>query len=55
MTADALKSQRLEIELQTLRDRVGDLVHENQTLRIVKGVLEKRINELLFGGIDPAG
>jgi regulator of replication initiation timing len=52
MTADALKSQQLEIELQTLRNRVGDLVHENQTLRIVKGALEKRIAELVFGGID---
>jgi len=55
MTADALKFQSLEIELQNLRDRVGDLVHENQTLRIAKGALEKRINELLFGGIDLAG
>ena len=55
MTADALKSQQLEIELQTLRNRVGDLVHENQTLRIAKGALERRINELRFGGIDAAG
>jgi len=55
MTSDALRAQQLEIELQSLRNRVGDLVHENQTLRIVKGALEKRINELLFGGIDFAG
>jgi regulator of replication initiation timing len=52
MTADALKSPQLEIELQTLRNRVGDLVHENQNLRIVKGTLEKRIAELQFGGLD---
>jgi len=52
MTADGLKSHQLEIELQTLRNRVGDLVHENQTLRIVKAALEKRIAELQFGVID---
>ena len=52
MTADALESQQLEIELQTLRGHVSDLVHENQTLRIVKGALEKRIADLQFGHID---